>query len=369
MYEHWNGDFTVPNAGVYPWQWLWDSCFHAVIWLALGRSDRAVVELRSALSEQRPQGFVPHLRYVGENPHARFWGLARTSSITQPPMYGHALAELVRAGVEVPDELVRRATAGLRFLLASRRRSAEGLVRACHPWESGCDDSPRWDDWCGGTFDHRRWYDVKGELLAAIERSAGGAPLDNPAFAVAPAGFNALIAWNALELATVTGDDALAAAGRELAAALSTRWDADLRTWVDAGPSAEGSGRIRTLDALLPALVCADHAADAFDELADATAYGTPFGPAGVHVAEPVFERRAYWRGPAWPQLSYLLWVAASRSARHDLASSIGSTTAAAVSSSGLAEYWDPLDGTGLGAIPQSWSGLALVMAEPASTS
>lgn len=369
MSAHWNGEFTVPNATVYPWQWLWDSCFHALIWLALGEPERAVVELRAALSAQTPEGFVPHLRYVGDNPHAHFWGVPRTSSITQPPMYGHAVAELARAGVDVPDDVVRRAAAGLRFLLEARRRSPEGLVVACHPWESGCDDSPRWDDWCDGGFDIGRWFDVKGELLAGIERSPGGAPLANPAFDVAPAGFNALVAWNALELASVTGDDGLAAAGRELAAALARRWDGDRRTWVDAGASAAGSGRVRTGDALLPALVCDDHAGAALDQLIDPAAFGAPFGPAGVHRAEPAFERRTYWRGPAWPQLSYLLWVAASRSGRQDVASSLVSATTSASISSGMAEYWDPLDGTGLGAIPQSWSGLALVMAEPAGRS
>ena len=30
---------------------------------------------------------------------------------------------------------------------------------------------------------------------------------------------------------------------------------------------------------------------------------------------------------------------------------------------SGLAEYWNPDTGFGLGAIPQSWTGLAIVMA------
>ena len=34
--------------------------------------------------------------------HASFWGRPETSSITQPPMYGHALAELHRAGVGCP---------------------------------------------------------------------------------------------------------------------------------------------------------------------------------------------------------------------------------------------------------------------------
>ena len=95
--------FCVPNAASYPWQWLWDSCFHAVCWAHLGEPDRARTELANVLSQQAADGFVPHMTYWSErgvpddDTHAAFWGRPATSSITQPPMYGHAVAELVRA--------------------------------------------------------------------------------------------------------------------------------------------------------------------------------------------------------------------------------------------------------------------------------
>ena len=81
-----------------------------------------------------------------DDTHAEFWGRPGTSSITQPPMYGHAVAELVRRGVDVDADVVDRAGRGLRFLLESRVRDGVGPV-IVHPWESGCDDSPRWDAW------------------------------------------------------------------------------------------------------------------------------------------------------------------------------------------------------------------------------
>ena len=130
MEAHWRpdgrgGGHTVPNADVYPHQWLWDSCFHAIIWAELGEPDRAVAELSAALADQADDGFVPHVRYVAD-PYglAGFWGRTGTSSITQPPMYGHAVAELRRRGVSVPAEVVERAEAGVRFLLDDRARTA-----------------------------------------------------------------------------------------------------------------------------------------------------------------------------------------------------------------------------------------------------
>lgn len=355
----WRGDgdggFCVPNPTTYPWQWLWDSCFHAVAWAHLG-DERAAVELATALSAQDSEGFVPHMRYGdGPYPHADLWGRADASSITQPPMYGHAVAELRRLGMDVDDGVVGRARAGLAFLLERRRRTDGGLVEVCHPWESGCDDSPRWDDTVsGGRFE---W---KGALVGRIERSAGGAPIHNPSFAVGSVGFSALVAWNAAELAEATGDRGLAAQAQALAAAVGARWDAELRTWVDDGPTAVGSGRVRTLDALLPLLVAPRP--DAFVALVDRGAHGAPFGPRGVHRAEPCYSPRTYWRGSAWPQLTYLLWLAATRSGDASAADLSRSMVAGALSS-GFAEHWDPETGAALGAVPQSWTSLVAVVA------
>jgi hypothetical protein len=356
---HWVPEgYSAPNDRVYPWQWLWDSCFHSLIWAELGDDQRALLELSTALSMQDEEGFVPHMNYVHDPDfHASFWGRRGTSSITQPPMYGHVVAQLRRRGIEVPDEIEERARRGVQFLLQRRRRDASGLVLLAHPWETGCDDSPRWDDVCGGdAFDLPTWYRRKGELVAAIERDRSGAPIGNSAMTVASAGFNALVAFNARELG-LDADDVVEA--------LDDRWDDALGTWIDAGDTATGSGRGRTIDGLLGALVSADDAKvdRAFAAALDPDAHGARFGPTGVHRAEPTFAPDVYWRGPTWPQLSYLLWVAAEVRGCGDVARAIARSTVAGAARSGLAEYWHPDTGEGLGAIPQSWTGLALLMA------
>lgn len=352
----------MPNAVTYPWQWLWDSCFHAVVWAHLG-DDRATVELRSALSPQDPEGFVPHLRYPdGRSPHAALWGRPDASTITQPPMYGHAVAELTRLGIDVDDETVDRARRGLGFLLTGRRRSPGGLVEVCHPWESGCDDSPRWDDAVPGGRTPASWFALKGDLIGSIERSPGGAPLHNPAFSVGSVGFSALVAWNAYELAGVTGDDRLRRGADELAQAVAARWDGSLTTWVDDGPTADGSGRIRTLDGLLPVLV--EPRSEAFAALTDAAAFGAVHGPRGVHKEEPGYEPDTYWRGPAWPQLTYLLWRAARASGHAATAASLASSMMAGACASGFAECWHPDTGQAVGAVPQTWTALAALVAK-----
>ncbi len=352
--------FCVPNGQVYPHQWLWDSCFHSIIWAHLG-SERAVVELSGALAHQADDGFVPHMVYWHEpDLHADFWGRSRLSTITQPPMYGHAVAQLVGAGLAVPADLVERARAGLLHLFG-RPRTPAGLVPVFHPWETGCDDSPRWDDFFGPDPEADR-RERKAELVAGLTVGAGGHAVDGR-FVVGSIGFNALLAWNAAELSSIDDPSGpLADLAADLTVAIADRWRRD--RWVDdrpteaLDPAGATSVAVRTLDALLATLV--DPRPEAFDQLVDPGAFGARFGPRGTHRQEPTYRPDVYWRGPAWPQLSYLMMVAAERAGLDGTARSVARRLVDGAASSGFAEYWDPETGRGLGAVPQTWAGLAL---------
>jgi len=333
---HWRPQlgYTVPHAETYPFQWLWDSCFHAVAWARLG-DERAVTELASVFRWQTVGGFVPHIGYQADPGfHADFWGRTHASVLTQPPMYGHAVAELRRHGVAVPDELVERARRGIRWLLAHRRRGHRLVI--CHPWESGCDDSPQWDAWCQGGWTPQRWYDCKGEFVRSLVLDAEGAAVANPAFEAPSLGFTALVVFNAREL----GMD-----------------DAELDE-LDLTPPAVPA----TLDELLATLVRPDPAL--LDLALDDRVFGGACGLAFVRRDHPAFDPDTYWRGSAWPQLDYLLWVAARLGGHTAAAADIATRARRGALTSGLAEHWNPDTGAALGAAPQSWTALCLLLDE-----
>ena len=56
--------YTCPATPRYRHQWLWDSCFHAIVWRRFDR-DRAREELRTLLRAGRTDGFVPHTAFWG----------------------------------------------------------------------------------------------------------------------------------------------------------------------------------------------------------------------------------------------------------------------------------------------------------------
>lgn len=63
------------------------------------------------------------------------------------------------------------------------------MIRVLHPWETGCDDSPRWDGWESRPFSERRWNNRKRGLARSIALK-NGAAWSNPEFEVASAGFD-----------------------------------------------------------------------------------------------------------------------------------------------------------------------------------
>lgn len=352
--------FTMPNRRKYPWQWLWDSCFHAIAWSALGDA-RCCTELDSLFSLQLPNGFLPHMGYQTDPSRSlALWHSAGRSDITQPPMYGHALSVLAARGFSV-EHLYDSAVGALRYLFEQRRDPASGMIRVLHPWESGCDDSPRWDGWESRPFNERRWNRHKRDLVRSIALRDGAA-WSNPDFEVASAGFSALVAFNAQELAGLTGDADLRHRAEELTEAIEVQWVDDERTWGDVRVRGPGNGALApTLDGLFAVLVSKDERRleVAFAEVFDTERFWRPYGPSGVAADEPGYEPSRYWRGDAWPQEIYLMMVAARRGGREDAARRLAEKLVIGCMSSGFAERWNPETGAALGAAPQGWAALA----------
>jgi hypothetical protein len=354
--------YCRPNPRSYPHLWLWDSCFHAIAWFALG-DPRGSRELEAVFEGQLPNGFLPHMRY-GRRTYAR-GPLPRVSSFTQPPVFARALKAGADAGFAPSTRLLDCADRALAALW--RDRSRDGLLVIVHPWEGGTDDSPRWDSWVGSTSWSRRvWTAFDRALLTRTVFGAEGQAVDSPDFVVAPASFNAIAADAAMTLGELANDSQWVAKGRALATTLDeTAWDADSQLWRDVALVGGGpSSRIPTMDGALPALCTASpaKAAAALAQLSALDRFGAPFGPRFLLASDGAYNPNQYWRGPSWPQLNYLAAVAARRCDDEALAGALAESTKRSCLRAGFAEYWNPETGRGLGARPQSWAAIAAAL-------
>ncbi len=249
------------------------------------------------------------------------------------------------------------------MLNTRKRDSKTGLIYLCHPWETGIDNSPRWDNDIEGDFVVEKWNKKKRDLIQFIDFSDSDSPKFNSAFPVISVGFNALIAFNILEFGKAYGTNKFSNEAIEIVEALDTCFNSKLETWVD--PVIKNingnSNKIKVLDALLTGLVSNNHLDLIYEQLVNHKAFGGEFGPPSVHREEISFNPNEYWRGSTWPQMTYLFWLMAKKHGWNEISDNLAEALLKGALKSGFAEHWNSDTGEGLGAIPQSWAGLVLL--------
>jgi glucosylglycerate hydrolase len=413
--------WTKPAPSLYPHQWSWDSAFIA-LGLAHVDNHRATSELETLFNSQWATGKVPHIVFNPDAPpksyfpDAERWnasGLsehapesAHTSGLCQPPVHAIAVRRIWETARSSEDERRQaRARAFLgsnyprlfswhRYLSTARDPEGSGLVTIYHPWESGTDNSPRFDAALenvevGDLPPYKRYdlqhvtdpshrpsndeYDRYLWLLELLkrERYDEAAIYDSHPFLVKDVLFSAiLVAANEalLEIAEVVGApegersliEAWIERGR---AGLDRRWDADLKLCLDHDLLSGMPLRVRTVAGFAPLIAggLTGGRLIALLETFDSPAFaGDPNLhrplPPSTSPQEPAFHPRSYWRGPVWPVANWLLWWSLIRAGESGRAGAMRSETLGQLSECGFAEYFEPFTGEPLGSNEQSWT-------------
>src|SRR5215217_6727093 len=161
---NWTGDYTKPGPRLYPHQLSWDSALIAIGYAHYDQ-DRATQELRHLFDNQWTNGLLPQIvfspgpsRYF---PGFEFWHADRsphsppgrkTSGVVQPPIHATAVLHIYRhanddrQAQDFLEEAFPRLAAWHEYLYRERDPEDEGLAYIRHPWESGMDNSPMWDE-------------------------------------------------------------------------------------------------------------------------------------------------------------------------------------------------------------------------------
>ena len=412
------GAATMAAPSLYPHQWSWDSAFVAI---GLARLDvpRAVTELRSLLSAQWSTGMVPHIVFSPGDaeyfPGPDRWGTDaapgrppdhRTSGICQPPVHAIAVAHILDRGRENggADQDVAEAFAAEsydallawhRWLVRARDPEGAGLLEIVHSWESGFDNSPRWDapyarmtpgpvppftrrDVNHVTDSAQRPSDEEYHRYLWLVEQIRSAGFDDTRiretidFRVRDVFFSAILAAAAEVLADIgeeLGRDDAAAEQRAVAAryqagvagtvdpatGLARDWDVLAEEWIAPLTVAGFAPLVAGGD---PALLTRQRSQLLGEQWMGHPALRYPLPPSTSPVS-PDFRRRTYWRGPVWPFLNLLLGWASTRDSAWDLRWVLRDASLAQLSDLAFAEYYEPITGEALGGRHQSWTAAA----------
>lgn len=353
--------FTTPSATTYPWQWYWDSCFHAVIWKRFDR-ERSRRELESLLAASR-DGFIGHtVFWTGPVRGARrlFYNVPDAHSFMTATIQPPVLAWVWQRAVGDPT-LEPRIAAHHEWLRANRVLDGSGLLWIVQPDESGMDALPK--------FDHV-WGPVAQGLPLFPLLVRRNRKLRWDARRIEPRVCEVLtnVAWCLSELAL----------GRpSLTPAIVERlWSERAGRFVDVnvGPrrTLEPERRPLTWDTLAPLML-----PDLPDAIAErmVALYRERFARwvplAAVPADDPAHQPqerhwglRRHWRGPSWMNAAWFVWLSLRRLGLHEDADELAQRAVATVGRAGLREYYDSRDGHGMGAEGFGWSGLVLELGE-----
>jgi glycogen debranching enzyme len=141
QWENRRFDFVCPSNVTYPFQWFWDSCFHAI---ALTHVDvrLAEQELLCLLQAAQPDGFIPHMiLWEREKYPAQIASYSITmlndylTAITQPPFVAQAVERVYKAGQNRAflTSVLPKVQAYYRWLIRNRDPDHDHLIAIIQP--------------------------------------------------------------------------------------------------------------------------------------------------------------------------------------------------------------------------------------------
>jgi glycogen debranching enzyme len=381
-------DFVCPSMGTYPFQWFWDSCFHAV---ALSHIDpeRARIEVRSLLANAQPDGFVAHVtfwqREKYEDMLATYAIAYRTpylSDCIQPPLLAEAVQAAARGegGAAFLAEVLPAVRRYYDWLDRVRDPDRDGLIATLQPDESGLDHAPKYDAYLGISGLAHEDFTAGWERVAGPYAEVGRDPdrmfgLD--LFVVEDVLVNSIYAENERVLGDLlarAGDAAGAEemrrrARRTTTALVDKSYDRDAGLFFDLAGAEEEMLRTNSISSLMPLLLPdlpEPIAATLVAHLEDPREYSAPFPVPSVAMNVPSFSAepigKLVWRGPSWMNTNWYLSRGLRRHGRPDLAAAIEDRSGRLVEEHGFREYYNPRTGEGAGAHDFSWTAIVLDM-------
>jgi neutral trehalase len=409
------GAFTIPAEGLYPHQWLWDSCFVS-IGLRHVDIDRAQTEIISLLRGQWANGMMPHMIFSGDdlarydrniwrswlNPSAP--DEVATSGITQPPMLAEAIVKIGEKmqGSERRNWYERVYPALVKYhewLYADRDPHDEGLVVQIHPYETGLDNTPPWISqlrqhqmpWWATALEKahantiinfmrrdtrnlppgQRMSNIEALLFYDVIRRIRRKNYDTEAilnrsvFAIEDLTFNSIFIRanrHVRDIAKTINAQVPAKLLEKMEkseVALEQMWDAYAGQYFSRNFITHKLIKEPTVATLMPlyaGVISKERAEQLVKMIEDTEVFGPAFPIPSVPLNSPWFNPFAYWQGPAWVNINWLIIDGLRRYGFNDHADALTESTLEMVERAGFYEYFDPIQGEPAGAHNFSWT-------------
>lgn len=371
--------YTVPSPETYPYQWLWDSCFHAII-LAKFDPEAAISELKALLSRQLPDGMVPHIMFWNTKltrPYNWGWGKSGVTSITQPPMFAYAAQAIYQQTRDTKflEELLPPMFAFYQYLVERRDPHDHHLISLINPDESGEDNSPRFDNpmhvgndisFFGHMYERHKL--VRANAVCNFDEEE----CMRKNFWVKDVPFNTILVKNLqilAKLAVLVGDQKVENYARWhaklIGEAMREYMLEDGIFWSVEGEKQERL-KVATWSHFMPLfaeLYTKEEAKNLVEKyFHDHDSFRSPFGIRTVSQQEPSYRAAGFWRGPIWFAPHWFIYHGLRAYGFEEEAIWLRTVSQRLIENNGFREYFNPETGQAYGAHHFTWGTLIIDM-------
>lgn len=310
----------TPSKVHYVGVWQWDAFFHALAYRHV-ESRLAQDQIRVVLDHQRADGMIPDA--VHDEGVITRLSFPVEADVTKPPLLAWCAWKLFEmdGDREFLNEIYEPITRWNRWWFEHNDTDRNGLCEYQHPFSSGLDDSPLWDD---------------------------GVPVEAPDLN----SYLCLQMETLSKMAAVIGEEADAALWQRRADELARRMIDDM--WDDEAGLFWAYRRghqvpVRTPFNLFPLLTGRMPLAierRLLAHLTDPEQFWTRYPVPTVALSDPKYNPWQMWRGPTWVNVNYLLIEGLERIGRDDLARELRRRTLALLNTGDdIYEYYHPETG------------------------
>ena len=310
----------TPSKFYYLGVWQWDAYFHALAYRYID-NELAQNQLRILLDHQRADGMLPDAVHdEGIVTHLDF---PIEADVTKPPLIAWAAWKLFEynGDKEFLDELYEPLVRWNRWWFEKNDLDHNGLCEYQHPFSSGLDDSPLWDE---------------------------GMPVESPDLNT-----YLYLQQEALgKIAGVIGETQDSLLWQQRADDIANRmiqvmWDERAGMFW----ASRNKKRIKVctpfnLFPLITSRMPQEITQRLVTHLTDEKQFWSPFPVPTVALNDPKFNPNQMWRGPTWININYLLIEGLQRCGYSHLAAELRQRTLEMVSNqTDIYEYYNPLTG------------------------
>ncbi|MBU2611062.1 MAG: hypothetical protein KJ606_08995 [Chloroflexi bacterium] len=310
----------TPSMIHYVGVWQWDAYFHA---LAYRHVDIRLAQdqIRILLDHQREDGMIPDAVHdEGAVTHLNF---PVDADVTKPPLLAWAAYKLYEqdGDSEFLDEIYEPILRWNNWWFEKNDVDGNGLCEYQHPYSSGLDDSPLWDEGMPvESPDLNTYLYLQQEALAKIARIIG------------------------------KKDDAEMWAQRAQAMIqrmIDLTWDAENGLfWATRNRSRVNVRTPFNLFPLITGQLSVDISKRLVAHLTDEHQFWPRYPVPTVAMDDPKYDPNQMWRGPAWVNVNYLLIEGLQRSGYPDLARDLRHRTLDLIcGQDDIYEYYHPVSG------------------------